>query len=113
MKMVKVEELKPDMILAKPVTAREGQVLAGKGMVLSESIIEQLLRRRVNSLWVETDEEATPDLSPEMIEKKIEEIRKELDARFQLTCRNSNMIQLKEIILSHSIRKAGLLVDSG
>lgn len=68
MKLCKLEDIKPDSILAKPVMTVDYQVLLGEGTILREEYIEKL--REIGILEVYIDDRIIPNNEEILILKK-------------------------------------------
>ena len=104
MKQIDINEVKPEMVLAKNVYGRNENLLMGKGTPLSSGTIEQLSRMGLQSLWVEAPDEKM-ELSSEDIAKITKEVEAQLDAQFELVSHNPTMNELKKIFAHHLIKK--------
>lgn len=93
MPKVSVENLKPGMKLAKPVTNDAGMVLLGSGTELTASSIARLGNMNVSSVAVEGSSKPA---------KPKEEMFAEIDARFKKTEAEPNMSVLKKILQEHT-----------
>ena len=96
-----LSELKPGLILLKPVTNTAGLVLLSEGVELNEELIERLHRMEVESVYVRGDNR--PD-------RPQEELLAELDARFSRTENEPQMAALKRLFQEHI---AGLYAHHG
>ncbi|MBF0327684.1 MAG: hypothetical protein HQL10_00830 [Nitrospirae bacterium] len=93
MPKVPVENLKPGMKLAKPVTNDAGMVLMGPGTELTAASISRLGNMNVGSVSIEGSSQPT---------KPKEVMLAEIDARFKKTLSEPNMSLLKKILQEHT-----------
>lgn len=76
MKRVVIEELLPDMVLAKAVTNANGLPILSAGTVFDSALIERLKRMGLTSVYVEGDQEDTSG-------KSLTELEADLTHRFR------------------------------
>jgi len=91
MPSVSVENLKPGMVLAKPLT-RGTMVILGEGTVLTESWISRLEDMDIEKVYIEG-----PSIQP--IPKQ--EALDALEARFQNAIDKPHMQKLKNLVKEH------------
>ncbi|GEN33348.1 MULTISPECIES: HD-GYP domain-containing protein [Aneurinibacillus] len=63
MRLISIQSCEAGMVLAQPICTDQGAVLLNKDMVLTDSMIERLKRKGVNTLYIR--DEATEDLEME------------------------------------------------
>ena len=78
MKKVSIENIEPDMVLARDVSATSGNVLLGKGTVLTPSMGRRLKNWSIFFVYIEGEEEseheeAAVEVSPEEVKKMLED----------------------------------------
>lgn len=88
---VSIENLKPGMVLAKPLT-RGTIVILGEGTVLTESWISRLKDMDIEKAYIEGPSEQ-PIPKQEALEA--------LDARFQYAIDKPHMRKLKNLVTEH------------
>jgi len=55
MKLVRTEDLEPDMVLARPVTNATGAVLCPQGFVLTQNVIDRFRRSGLSAVAIEAE----------------------------------------------------------
>jgi hypothetical protein len=107
-KLIKIEELKPDMVIDKDVANLQGAVLLRKGNVVTEKHIKIFRAWGVKSIFVQTNDEAEDlggrDLQ-EVVDEKIKELNVILDEKFALVQSNELMNTIKGLALKHRAAK--------
>jgi hypothetical protein len=76
MKRVVIQELRPGMVLVKPVTNANGLPILAAGTTFDEAMIERLKRMELTSVYVEGD-------AGDSNGKTLMELEAELDHRFR------------------------------
>lgn len=89
MKKVKISDVEPGAVAARPVSTRGGQVMVQAGGVLTSEIISHLTNLDVEEVWVEG---ASPDAKPPEV------LLEELDRRFARHQADPLMMELKAVI---------------
>jgi hypothetical protein len=89
MKKVKLTDIEPGAVVARPVSTQGGQVMVQARTVLTAEIIGRLANLNVDDVWVEG---ASPDA------KAAEVLLAELDERFAVHEADPLMMDLKGII---------------
>jgi hypothetical protein len=94
MKRVPLEEVAPGMVLAKPVMNSAGMVVVAAGMALDAPQITHLERIGTASVHVEgaAGEDAT---------KTLEELERELGARFRKVPQEPQLARIRHAICRH------------
>jgi hypothetical protein len=103
MKQVSIHEVAPGMILAKNVYGRNDNLLLGKGAMINDDNLAQLLRFGVQILWVEAPEDEVlqhQDLTT--ITREVEEM---LNSQFERVSHNPIMNDLKRLFTHCLIKK--------
>ena len=104
MKQIAINDVTPEMVLAKNVYGKNENLLMGEGTALNSDSIEQLSRLGIQILWIEA-----PDDEKEMSSADLANIKKEvealLDAQFELVSHNPIMQELKKLFTRYLIRK--------
>lgn len=93
MKRALLEDAKPGMVLAKPVTSLAGQLIVPAGTSLDASLIARLRDLGVTSIHVENrpGEEGDPA-------KSLAELEQALDHRFRRVEGDADLTRMKETI---------------
>lgn len=89
-----LDDVKPGMCAAKPVTDRKGLLLLKEGTELTEAWIRRLKARNVDGIFV--DQEGGDGLSPEQYEQLCRELESKLDRMFRGFEENELMQALKQ-----------------
>ncbi len=92
MPRIPVDQLKPGMKLAKPVTAKNGMVMLGEGTELSETWIERIRDMDISSIYVD---------GPPVQTLSKEEALANLEARFAKVNDKLYMNLIKKITKEH------------
>ena len=104
MKQIAINDVTPEMVLAKNVYGKNENLLMGEGTPLNGDSIEQLSRLGIQILWIEA-----PDDEKEMSSENLANIKKEvealLDAQFELVSHNPIMQELKKLFKRYLIKK--------
>jgi len=104
MKKITINDVAPEMVLAKNVYGKNENLLMGEGTVLASDSIEQLSRLEIQSLWIEG-----PDEEQEMTSEDIAKIKNEvealLDAQFEPVSHSPIMQELKTVFRRYLVRK--------
>ena len=103
MKQLSIHEVAPGMILAKNVYGRNDNLLLGKGAMINDDNLAQLVRFGVQILWVEAPEEKLiqhQDLTT--ITREVEEM---LNSQFERVSHNPIMNDLKRLFTHCLIKK--------
>jgi len=104
MRKVKLDKLKPGMIVAKTLRDEEGNVLMRKGMKLNGLIIKQLSKWTIPSVWIKDKNEV--DLQDAIEVKKMRrKIEQSLEVKFQRVSEDSIMNEFKSILLRYLLEK--------
>lgn len=92
MAKIAVDKLEPGMKLAKPVENASGMVLIGEGAELTMETIDRIRNLEVDGVYIQgMTKPSTP----------VEEMKSELDRRFQNVIDQPNMDMLKRVLLRH------------
>jgi len=105
MKRMSVDNIKNDMVLAKEVCGRSGNVLLSKGAVLNVFMARRLKNWDIHFVYVEGEEE-----SPEKenaVQVSPDEIRLRLEKKFAAVMHNAIMKQIFAVVLQHKMQKGG------
>ncbi len=104
MKQITLNDVAPEMVLAKNVYGKNENLLMGEGTVLSSDSIGQLSRLGIQSLWIEAPDE-DKEMTAEDIAKMKEEVEALLDAQFEPVSHSPIMQELKKVFTRYLIRK--------
>lgn len=96
MKLVKIDEAKGGMKVAKDVEDQKGILLFKSGIVLTDDLIKRLKDRMISFVYIEEDGSAAVGLSEEDIKKKHEELEANLTRMFSDVISNPIMVSLYE-----------------
>ncbi len=100
MKKVPLHETVPGMVLAKPITNASGLVVAAAGLMLDEQMIAHLERMGKTVVHVEgAGEEAS---------KSLEDLERELNARFRKVEGDPQLLRIQEAIRRHLREQSGV-----
>ncbi len=99
MKFISVEKTEQGMILARDIFSASGQLLAAKGTALTGPAIKSLIRQGINSIPVQTEEDAMGSFSEEEILRAEEICREKVLNRFYEIPSDSMMKVLYETAL--------------
>ncbi len=96
-KSVKIDDVQPESVTGKDILSPKGQVILRKGVKLTSSVLEQLKRRGISHVLIETEEDEAP-CDP----KALEEIKRKADMlierKFHWTSPDNRlMMGLKEV----------------
>ena len=94
MKRILLEQAKPGMVLAKPVMNAAGMIIVAAGMALDESRLIHLERIGTAAVYVEA---AVGDGEI----KSLEELERELDARFRKVDEEPQLSRIRRAIRQH------------
>jgi hypothetical protein len=101
MKKVPLHEVVPGMVLARPVTNASGLVVAAAGLLLDEQLIAHLERMGKAVVHVE----GMPGEEPT---KSLEDLERELNARFRKVEGDPGLIKIREAIRRHLYSRSGI-----
>ena len=101
MKKVPLHEAVPGMVLAKPVTNASGLVVAAAGLMLDEQLIAHLERMGKAAVHVE-------GVSGEEASKSLEDLERELNARFRKVEGDPELTRIREAIRRHLRGRSGV-----
>ena len=93
MPRISVKNLKPKMILSRPVMNEKGTVLLNENTELNETIIEKLRAMNVEFIYIKGD--LKPAISRE-------EALSDIDKRFMLIHKQLYADKLKRILIEHT-----------
>lgn len=100
MKLVSVAELKPDMVLGKPIYSSDGKLLLGAGVSLSQRFVERLMDLGFYSVYV-NDEDYNNIIIKDLISERTRlDARQIVSASLSKVERNNNVDsrQIKSVI---------------
>lgn len=104
MKLMRTEEVRPGMKVARDVTDLRGNLLFRAGAELTPEILDHLKQRRISHVFVE--DAGNPDApAPPVPRKTAEEIAQELDRMFAGSDANPVMAALREAAKRHLIAR--------
>ena len=89
MQRISISDLKPGMVVAKPVTNESGMVLLSEGTVLTDSLISRLGRMDLSHISVQGGSSTS---------KSREQMLAELELRFKMTGSEPYMNIIKDAI---------------
>jgi hypothetical protein len=103
MKKIQVENILDSMILAKDIVGPSGNILLGKGSVLTPALGRRLKTWGIFFVYVQSDEEpAVPENVPRISK---EEIAGHLKSKFSAVMNNALMKKIFDAVLSYKIQK--------
>ncbi|MCX5828547.1 MAG: hypothetical protein NTV58_11185 [Deltaproteobacteria bacterium] len=91
-KKIALSDLEPGMIIVKPITMKNGMVILGEGVELTQSWVERVQGMDIDGVYIDAPEE-------QKVTK--EEAIVQLDSRFQPVADRPYMIRLKAILREH------------
>ncbi len=96
MKRIPLDEAKPGMVLAKPVTSLAGQMILPAGTSLDAQLIARLHGMGLTSAHIENrpGEEGDPVQTPAELEQA-------LDHRFRRVAGDADLVRMREAIRRH------------
>ena len=106
--LIKIEELKPGMVIDKDVTNLHGAVLLRKGNPVTEKHIHIFKTWGVKSVFIiggEDAEELDGRDPQEVAAEKIRETERCLDEKFADVAGNEVMLLIKEVAYAHRVRR--------
>ncbi len=103
-KVVPVDKLKPGMVLAREIVGPTKHLMAGKGVELTDRMIDSLKRFGIKRAFVEWERQ-TEIVDPELAQKQLQELEEGLDFRFRKVAHIPIMKELKDILLNHMKEK--------
>ena len=101
MKKVPIQEALPGMVLAKPVTNASGLIVAAAGLPLDEALIAHLERMGKAAVYVDS----APGEEPS---KSLEDLERELNARFRKVQGDPELTRIREAIRRHLRGRSGV-----
>ncbi|MBN2144174.1 MAG: hypothetical protein JW774_06085 [Candidatus Aureabacteria bacterium] len=99
LKSIPLSNACPGMILARILTDEMGRTLCSAGTELNEKLIARLSKMGVSSVYIETNEQLSPEEADLM--------KKEIEERFARIQEGSILIGLKNILLQKIEAKKG------
>jgi hypothetical protein len=105
MKRMPVDKIENDMVLAKEVCGKSGNVLLSKGAVLNVFMARRLKNWDIHFVYVEGEEESPEEENA--VQVSPEEIRQRLEKKFAAVMHNVIMKQIFAAVLQHKLQKGG------
>jgi len=103
MRKVTVENIEPDMVLARDVSSTSGNVLLGKGTTLTPALGRRLKNWGIFFVYIEGEEESQEEEAA--VEISPEEIKEQLEQKFEGVLQNPIMHKLFEIVYEFKISR--------
>ena len=91
-KKIPLSDLEPGMIIVRPITMKNGMVMLGEGVELTQYWVERVQEMDIDGVYIDAPEE-------QKISK--EDAIVQLDERFQPVADRPYMIRLKAILREH------------
>ncbi|MEI6155546.1 MAG: hypothetical protein WCQ90_15845 [Deltaproteobacteria bacterium] len=91
-KKIPLSDLEPGMIIVKPITVKNGMVILGEGVELTQAWVERLQDMDIDGCYIDAPNE-------QKITK--DDALAQLDARFQPVVDRPYMIRLKAVLREH------------
>lgn len=99
---VKREDIKPGMVISKPVTNAQGGILIPKGAALAESHIRLLKVWSIKEVFIQGAEDASNKVN---LHKKLAEKRTEMEFIFKGMANDPMMTLIKNIAKKQIVRE--------
>ncbi len=74
MKRISIESAQPGQILAQKLQRADGVLLAGQGAEITEGLIRMLGRMNIDSIFIEEENQQSPEELEEAFKKREEEV---------------------------------------
>jgi hypothetical protein len=91
-KKISLSDLEPGMVIVKPITMKNGMVVLGEGVELTQTWIERVQEMDIDGVYID---------APQEQKMTKEDAVAQLDARFQPVAERPYMNRLKSIIRKH------------
>ena len=112
MKMAKISELRPGMVLAQPLQDLAGRTLLKEGAELTESYIERISKWGFEAVAVEGGEDEPEELTPavgyQVEGRSWDEVRAEVERRFSRSAGGPVIDGLRRAVLARVKELVGL-----
>jgi hypothetical protein len=103
MRCLKIGDIQPGMVLARPARSGEGQMLAQSGLALTSELLGRLRSTGLEELWVVGEGESVPDPTvPEYMDRYGPDFATQLQFLFARTMTQRTMQNLYLQALAHA-----------